>query len=134
MKQSTSLVLAALVALVLLACESAASIDAPPAATATLAPPTATARPSATDTPAPTSSSTPTRSPSATATARVPARTPTRTATTAARSLPTVALATSTPSAGSVRIGAICRDGTRSTATGSGACSHHGGVASWIYR
>jgi hypothetical protein len=32
------------------------------------------------------------------------------------------------------RIGAICRDGTRSTATGSGACSHHGGVAYWLYR
>lgn len=30
------------------------------------------------------------------------------------------------------RIGANCKDGTTSTATGSGACSHHGGVASWI--
>jgi|WetSurMetagenome_2_1015567.scaffolds.fasta_scaffold03552_7 hypothetical protein len=27
-----------------------------------------------------------------------------------------------------VRIGAVCNDGTTTTATGSGACSHHGGV------
>jgi hypothetical protein len=32
------------------------------------------------------------------------------------------------------RIGAICNDGTTSTATGSGACSHHGGVKEWIYK
>jgi hypothetical protein len=31
------------------------------------------------------------------------------------------------------RIGAICNDGTYSTATGRGAGSHHGGVAQWIY-
>ena len=31
------------------------------------------------------------------------------------------------------RTGAICRDGTRSSATGRGACSHHGGVARWLY-
>ncbi len=30
------------------------------------------------------------------------------------------------------RVGATCKDGSTSTATGSGACSHHGGVASWI--
>lgn len=30
------------------------------------------------------------------------------------------------------RIGAVCRDGTRSTATGRGACSHHGGVSYWL--
>ena len=30
------------------------------------------------------------------------------------------------------RIGAVCNDGTRSNATGSGACSHHGGVREWI--
>lgn len=35
---------------------------------------------------------------------------------------------------GGQRIGAICRDGTRSSATGSGACSGHGGVDHWIYR
>ena len=31
------------------------------------------------------------------------------------------------------RIGAVCNDGTTSTATGSGACSHHGGVSCWQY-
>ena len=31
------------------------------------------------------------------------------------------------------RAGAICKDGTRSSATGSGACSGHGGVRTWIY-
>ena len=31
------------------------------------------------------------------------------------------------------RIGAVCEDGSRSTATGSGACSHHGGVDYWLY-
>ena len=35
------------------------------------------------------------------------------------------------PSTG-VRVGAICRDGTRSYATGRGACSHHGGVDHWL--
>ncbi len=34
---------------------------------------------------------------------------------------------------GRTRIGAICKDGTRSYATGRGACSHHGGVARWLY-
>ncbi|WP_158974419.1 hypothetical protein [Cellulophaga sp. L1A9] len=32
-----------------------------------------------------------------------------------------------------VRVGAICNDGTSSKATGRGACSHHGGVAYWLY-
>jgi hypothetical protein len=32
-----------------------------------------------------------------------------------------------------VRVGANCRDGTTSSATGSGACSQHGGVESWRY-
>lgn len=32
------------------------------------------------------------------------------------------------------RVGAICRDGSRSSATGRGACSHHGGVAQWVYK
>lgn len=30
-------------------------------------------------------------------------------------------------------INALCNDGTESTATGSGACSHHSGVSSWRY-
>lgn len=33
----------------------------------------------------------------------------------------------------SYRTGAICRDGWQSSATGSGACSHHGGVDYWLY-
>lgn len=33
----------------------------------------------------------------------------------------------------SARTGAVCRDGWISSATGSGACSHHGGVAYWTY-
>lgn len=39
--------------------------------------------------------------------------------------------APSTPSGG--RTGAICKDGSRSNATGRGACSHHGGVSRWLY-
>ena len=30
------------------------------------------------------------------------------------------------------RIGARCHDGSTSSATGSGACSHHGGVKVWL--
>lgn len=30
------------------------------------------------------------------------------------------------------RVGAICNDGSRSYATGRGACSHHGGVRHWL--
>lgn len=33
-----------------------------------------------------------------------------------------------------VRTGCVCNDGTRSTATGRGACSHHGGVKYWLYK
>lgn len=32
-----------------------------------------------------------------------------------------------------IAVGARCRDGWRSTATGRGACSHHGGVREWLY-
>lgn len=38
-----------------------------------------------------------------------------------------------TPVPPRVRIGATCNDGTGSGATGSGACSHHGGVRCWRY-
>lgn len=31
-----------------------------------------------------------------------------------------------------VRVGARCKDGTGSNATGRGACSHHGGVDYWV--
>jgi len=30
------------------------------------------------------------------------------------------------------RIGARCKDGTRSKSTGRGTCSHHGGVEVWL--
>jgi len=30
------------------------------------------------------------------------------------------------------RVGAICHDNTLSCATGPGACSHHGGVRTWL--
>lgn len=32
------------------------------------------------------------------------------------------------------RVGAECRDGWLSNSTGSGTCSHHGGVYRWTYR
>lgn len=31
-------------------------------------------------------------------------------------------------------VGAICNDGSRSNATGQGACSRHGGVNYWVCR
>lgn len=62
-----------------------------------------------------------------TATARPPVRTSTRPPAPTARPQPT-----EPPSTGQ-RCGAICRDGTSSSATGSGACSRHGGVDHWIY-
>lgn len=43
----------------------------------------------------------------------------------------TTTLAPDTTSGG--RTGATCNDGSHSTATGKGACSHHGGVAVWLY-
>ena len=43
-----------------------------------------------------------------------------------------VAQPTADPRTGQRR-GAICRDDTTSGATGRGACSHHGGVAQWLY-
>ena len=40
---------------------------------------------------------------------------------------------TATMSGLRVRVGATCKDGSGSTATGRGACSHHGGVSCWEY-
>lgn len=37
------------------------------------------------------------------------------------------------PKTATRRCGAICRDGSRGSATGREACSHHGGVRRWIY-
>mgnify|MGYP006879035078 CR=1 FL=1 len=31
------------------------------------------------------------------------------------------------------RVGAVCEDGSRSSATGRGACSWHGGVDYWVH-
>jgi hypothetical protein len=44
-----------------------------------------------------------------------------------------VTLGASSAQAPRHRIGAVCNDGTQSTATGSGACSHHQGVKCWKY-
>jgi hypothetical protein len=40
---------------------------------------------------------------------------------------------TYTPPVQTYRTGAICMDGSRSYATGRGACSWHGGVSEWLY-
>ncbi|RYX83926.1 DUF3761 domain-containing protein [bacterium] len=39
----------------------------------------------------------------------------------------------SAPARSGGRTGAKCNDGSYSEATGRGACSHHGGVAQWLY-
>lgn len=41
--------------------------------------------------------------------------------------------APASPAPSQGRTGAICKDGWKSTATGRGACSHHGGVDHWLY-
>src|SRR5262249_47767338 len=46
---------------------------------------------------------------------------------------PPAPTAAPTQSGARVRIGATCNDGINSNATGSGACSHHGGVRCWRY-
>jgi carbohydrate-binding DOMON domain-containing protein len=95
--------------------------------------PTVTLSPTVTLTP--TRTNTPTISATATRTTRA---TSTRTAIVSKAVQPIIA-PTSSPTTNpaippsGVRIGAVCRDGTTSTATGSGACSHHGGVAYWLY-
>ena len=110
-------------------------------------PPVVTVARLSTSTLIPTATITPTRTISPTRTITQPTKTvqPTnRRAPTATQATqPTKALAPvptsapvanpTTPSSG-IRTGAVCKDGTTSTATGSGACSHHGGVAYWTYR
>lgn len=44
-----------------------------------------------------------------------------------------VTLGATQTDSGRHRVGALCNDGTTSSATGSGACSHHGGVQCWEY-
>lgn len=51
---------------------------------------------------------------------------------TAPATVPQTTTAPTTQSSGA-RTGAICNDGSSSTATGKGACSHHGGVSYWLY-
>lgn len=85
-------------------------------ATQTLTP-SITSTASTTETP--TKTPTPSVIPTATRTdTPIPSETPTP--------VPTV-----TPVPPMVRCGAICNDGTSSSATGTGACSRHGGVAQW---
>jgi hypothetical protein len=72
----------------------------------------------------------------ATPTRTTAAATSTPTATSTATPTPTTApapTATPTQQSSGGRTGAVCNDGTTSSATGSGACSHHGGVAYWTY-
>lgn len=50
------------------------------------------------------------------------------------QSTPTTDSSQSAPvTTSNVRTGATCNDGSHSDATGSGACSHHHGVAYWLY-
>jgi hypothetical protein len=72
---------------------------------------------------------------SAPATTPAPAQ---NTATQAQQVVPTAtgapaATAAPTQAAARARVGALCNDGTSSTATGSGACSKHKGVQCWKY-
>ena len=39
---------------------------------------------------------------------------------------------TTAPASDGTRTGAVCNDGSTSTATGRGACSRHGGVQYWL--
>ncbi len=99
-----------------------------------------TAIPIPTTTPIPTWTPTATLEPAATWAPR-PSRTPTPTSMlwstikpwpTSTPTGPRVVVPTQAPAIRR-RCGAVCRDGWRSNATGRGACSHHGGVAYWVY-
>jgi len=120
----------------------------PPTATASVTPSqtlTPTLTPTDTLTPTVTYTSTITLTPTITDTPTVtytptitftPTRTNTPTLTPSKTPLPTntrVAYPTQAPSTGRVRTGALCDDNTTSSATGRGACSHHGGVKCWYY-
>jgi hypothetical protein len=49
------------------------------------------------------------------------------------RSTNVVMTSTPAPNIQATRTGALCGDGTSSSATGAGACSRHGGVSCWNY-
>ncbi|MGC3953435.1 MAG: hypothetical protein QM804_04140 [Propionicimonas sp.] len=136
------------------------SISAAPPSRSTSAAP---AKPSTSANPSPTASSTPvpsrTPTPSPGPTSPLASSTPTETTTTPATTPPPPPTPTPTPTikpdkvikkfkagskprpprllptkgTSSVRIGAICRDGSYSDATGRGACSWHKGVKEWLY-
>jgi hypothetical protein len=127
---------------------SAALMASIPTATASVTPSqtfTPTLTPTNTLTPTVTYTSTITLTPTITDTPTVtytttitftPTRTNTPTLTPSKTPLPTntrVAYPTQAPSTGRVRTGALCNDNTTSSATGRGACSHHGGVKCWYY-
>ncbi len=104
-----------------------------PSATATsqtplpspMAPPSTSRTPSSAQTPSVTPSSTPTASPTPT----VPPDEVIEPFKLGSKPKPPKMLKTAAPKE---RVGAVCRDGTHSSATGRGACSWHGGVATWI--
>jgi len=62
-----------------------------------------------------------------------PTRTPTPVGVTTSAPTPRAPTAIPTTTPTGVRTGAVCNDGSASTATGSGACSGHGGVSYWLY-
>jgi hypothetical protein len=90
--------------------------------------PTRTSTPTQTDTPSPTVR--PGGHPAATFTSAPAATKPPVAATFTSAPPPTAVQATSCPPG--TRTGAVCVDGTTTSTTGKGACSHHGGVAQWL--
>jgi hypothetical protein len=47
---------------------------------------------------------------------------------------PAGAVSTKPAATSGERKGCVCKDGTKSSAIGSSACSHHGGVDHWVYK
>ena len=95
---------------------------------------TPTSTPTPTETPTATATLEPTQTPTETHTP-VPTETPTETPTSIPTHTPTsTRTEMPVPTSEGIRIGAICRDGSHSNATGRGACSHHGGVDYWLYQ
>lgn len=126
----------------------APTITTTPTITATSIPtdtPSSTFTPSATISPTPSASPTPTLTPTPT-TSPSPTLTPSATPTSTFTPVPpTPLIPTPTlkptrkptspppPTPEPDKCGAICVDGTTSSATGGGACSYHGGVKEWLY-
>lgn len=89
----------------------------------------ATRTPTATTTPAPTPTPTVTPTPTASPTPTIPPDDVIEPYRLGSKPKPPKMLKTTAPKE---RVGAVCRDGSHSSATGRGACSWHGGVARWI--